>query len=163
MKSLNKELTYYIISSIIFSLILIFSVILLVKNYISHNIRDTYIEKDVVIDIEPSIGYKLLKLDDYNGLKIKPNQINITNNGTLKRYQILLTPLNNNEQDIRVNINNQVITNLSQLPKKDNTYIIYEGTINNEVSIFHKISFWLKDTSSLEELPSNFKLKVKIL
>jgi len=164
MKGLNKSINKYVLSAMLFTLIAVFLTVVLTINLIKNNIRTVYSDNGFIIDLEPKISGKLEKLSDLDGLSIKTNKINITNNNDYKKkYQILISPLNNYEDNIRVSLNNNFIRYLNNFSKSDGYYIIYEGVLESGYSIVHQISIWQSEDSNIKSISVDFKISIKII
>ena len=87
---IDKEIKRYALSSIIITVLMIVVTIVIASDVIKSNFHSIFINKNVVINIEPKINKRLTKLSDIDGIKETANKIILTNNGTNKRYQILL-------------------------------------------------------------------------
>ena len=161
MKWLNNEIRYYVISSVIFTVVLILLVFSITKYYINSNIHNVYIDNGVVIDYDPKVSYELEKLSDIDGLKVDGNKINLTNNGSDVHFKVLLSPVKDDYSEIRYMINSSFISTLGYLDKEDNKYIIYEGDLKSGYSIFLKVSLWLSENSELD-IKNSFRFSVVI-
>ena len=164
MKGLNKSIATYIVSAIFFTIIAVSLTVVLTMNLINNNIRKTYEDSGIIVDIEPKIAKRLEKLNDVNGLDIAKNRVNITNNSdTNKKYEILLTPLNNNEKDIRLSLNNLLIRNLDKFEKEDNNYVLFKGELKSGYSAIFQVGMWQSEESESKTITADFKLNVKII
>ena len=164
MKAIKRSLIGYIISAVFFVLLFIALVVLIISKYvIRENLHNTYQEDNFMIDIDPKINKKLDKLDDANGLYSDFNIVNITNNDQkIRKYQIILSPLSNNEEDIRVSIDNSLIRNLSNFDKNNNNYILGEFELEPSYSNVHQIRMWQDIKSKLDKINVDFKITVNI-
>lgn len=165
MKAINKSLVITIISAIFFTIIFIAIVALIVRKVvIEGSIYNTYQDQKFMIDFNPKISKTLDKLSDIEGLNSSYSYINITNNNKNKRkYQILLTPINSDEKDIRVSLSNTLIKDLSSFDKNNNNYILGEFSLESGYSNIHQIRIWQKKDSNIDKIKINFKVKVNIL
>ena len=165
MKAINKSLVITIISAIFFTIIFIAIVALIVRKVvIEESIYNTYQDQKFMIDLNPKISKTLDKLSDIEGLNSSYSHINITNNNKNKRkYQILLTPINSDEKDIRVSLSNTLIKDLSSFDKNNNNYILGEFSLESGYSNIHQIRSWQKKDSNIDKIEINFKVKVNIL
>ena len=162
MKGINKAIFLYSLSIIFFTGLSIFLVIYFTNNYIKNSIRNIYEEKNFMIDLEPKIDKYLEVLDDTDGINIKTNHVYVTNNGETRNYQIRLESVNENENDIRINLDDYLIRSLSKFKKDNDEYILYEGTLKKGISALHKIGMWQSNKENKDSIKVNFKLKVKI-
>lgn len=164
MKILNKSILESVISAIIFVIIFIVLTVVVTYKFIESNIHKTYNEKNFMIEIEPKINKELEILSDIEGLKDKYNIINITNNNSdTKKYQILLSPINDDDSDIRVSVDNYLIRSLNNFEKDNNSYILYENNLEANKSRLHQIRLWQSKNNPNKKINVNFKLSVKIL
>lgn len=164
MKILNRLIFEHVISAIIFVIFAIVLTVIITMKVIQNNIHNTYKEDNVMIEIEPKINRQLDKLTDIEGLNSKYNVINITNNdNVIKKYQILLSPINDNENDIRIYLDNYLIRDLSYYKKEDNSYILYESELKPDFSILHQVRVWQAKNSDKDKINVNFKLSVRLL
>ena len=137
------------------------TVFVTVKFYES-KINSSYQIGSFIIDSEKKIKTTLKKLSDNEGLKTKNYKVNVTNNGDKKEYKILLSPIIENDSDIRLAINNNVVRNLSSFDKEDNSYVIYTSPLSTSYTSINNIKIWQKQDSTLNNLKVNFEIKVKI-
>ena len=164
MKILNKSIIYYTISLIISIILFIALVVFITFRVINDNVRNVYIDNNMMIDIQPRINKTLDKLSDIDSFKINGNLINITNNSNkTKTYQIILSPINNNESDIKISIDDYIIRYLNKKKKKDNNYIIYELSLEPTYTSVHIIKVFQSNNSNIDNIKANFKLSVKII
>lgn len=165
MKAIKRLLNGYIISAIFFVLLFIALIVLIISKYvIQENFHKTYQEDNFMIDIDPKINKKLDRLDDANGLYSDYNIVNITNNDQkTRKYRIILSSLSDNEDDIRVSIDNSLIRNLSNFDKKNNDYILGEFELESGFSNVHKIRMWQDIKSKLNKIKVDFKITVYLL
>ena len=164
MKILNKAIFEHTISAIIFTIFLIVFAFVITYKYIESNIHNSYNENNFMIQIDPKINKTLDILTDIEGLNSKSNVINITNNNNVKKkYQVLLSPNNSDEEYIRVGIDNVLIRNLSKFEKKDNKYILGEYSLQANQTRIHNIKMWQDKKEQNKKINVNFKLEVKIL
>ena len=162
MKLLNKTILEYKLSIFLF-IIFIVGVGIFATLKIIQNNNHTYNYKDFIIDMDSKIDKKLEKLTDIEGIDIDANEVNITNNGIGRKYQIILTPIVENEDVIRVSINNQIIRYLSYFDKNEEGYIIYEKYLEKNYSDINKIRIWQNKISNLEPIKVDFEIKIKII
>lgn len=158
---IDKEIKRYALSSIIITVLMIVVTIVIASDVIKSNFHSIFINKNVVINIEPKINKKLTKLSDIDGIKDTANKIILTNNGTNKRYQILLKPYIVNK-NIKVSINGRIMR-LSDFVSNTYGYILYEDSLLSGYSAIFEIKMWLDQYGELDEYYTNFKLNVKIL
>ena len=164
MKGLNKTIITYIVSAVFFTLFAVGLTVVLTLNLINNNIRNTYIENGVIVDLEPKVTKRLEKQSNVDGLKNVGNRIVITNNGeNIKKYKLLLTPLSDNEKEIRVSLNKQLIRILEYFDKEDGAYVLYGGELASGYSAVYEVGMWLSDDSELNNLSVDFKINVKII
>jgi len=163
MKGINNAILMYIISLVFFTLLSVVLVVYLTKNYISNSIRSVYVEKDFMIDVEPRVNKVLDKVSDSVGKTLDTNHVYVTNNGQTRSYQIRIEPINSDDEDIRVNLDNRLIRSLSKFKKDGNSYILYEGVLNKGISFLHKVGFWQNSESKKDNLKIDFKIKVQII
>ena len=132
-------------------------------------LRDVYIEKvyadgGLMIQINTKINKDLEDLSDAEGLGSKYNMINVTNNNNItKKYQIILTPINKDENDIRMALDDVLIRNLSKFEKQDNSYVVGEYSLLPNQTRMHSIRMWIDKNSQNKKINVNFKVNVKIL
>ncbi|MBR1416619.1 MAG: hypothetical protein IJ572_02240 [Bacilli bacterium] len=163
MKILNRSIIRYTISLIIFIGVLIGLTVFITIKIIEDNIHKTYQDNGFIIDINPKINKKLDKQLDIDGIYSPFNIINLTNNGKKRKYQIVLTPINNSDANIRVSVNNVLIRYLNNFDKVDDGYLLYENYLNEHYSISHQIRVWQSINSVVDNITVNFNLKVNIL
>lgn len=164
MKGLKESITKYTISAIIFIIFAVILTVILTINLINNSVRSVYSENGLVIDMEPKINRRLDKLSDVDGLTSTTNKINVTNNDSVnKRYQILLSPINDYEKDIRVSVNNMLIRYLANFEKDGNDYILMEDEVTPGHSVLNQVGMWQSIHSEEGKLGVDFKLKVKII
>ena len=163
MKGINKAIIIYSLSIIFFTGISIFLVVYLTNNYITNSIRSVYEDNKFMIDIEPKIDKNLEIVDDKDGVNLQTNHVNVTNNGDKRAYAIRLEPLVDYDSDVRVNLDNRLVRDLSKFKKDDHGYIIYEGVLNKGISSLHKVGMWQNINSQKDSIKVNFKIKVEII
>ena len=162
MKVLNKTIIEYIISITIFLMIIIGLAVFITLRFIHSNIYEVYKDNDVLIELNPKVNKKLDKLSDIEGMSSSFYKINLTNNGKRKKYQIYISPLNDNDDNIRISLDNYIIRYLSSFEKVDDKYFIYEADIKSDYSLLHKIRIWQDKLSDKDNLKVNLKISVKI-
>ncbi len=164
MKILNASIKSYVISGIIFIIFcIIIAVFISIKIY-ENNIHKTYVINNFTVDLNPNISSKLEKLSDLDGLKSKQYDINITNNNDVaKKYQILLSPLCNEEGLIRLSLDNRIIKTLKDFEKNSDGYILLENNLDSSYSILHNIKLWLDKNSNIDKLKVDFNIKINVI
>ena len=163
-KMLNKAIFDHVVSAIVFTLILIASTTIITRKFIESNILNTYSDKGFTIQINPKIKNNLESLSDIEGLNLKSNVINITNNNTEdKTYQVILTPINDDEKDIRLAIDNYLLRNLDNFDKIDNSYLIIEYKLPSGMTNSHTIRMWQDKKVENKKINVDFNLEIKII
>ena len=162
MRILDKIIKSNIISLILVTLVLILMTVFITSKYIDSKLKDTYEVDRFIVSGDKKIKTKLNKLSDQDGIKSKEYTINITNNGIKRDYKILLSPIVENDEEIRVAFNNNIIRNLSSFDKEDNSYIIYEYYLPSSYSSLNTIRMWQKQDSKLNNIKTDFKIEFKI-
>ena len=161
---INKEILDHTISATIFTILLVGAAIVITFKYIDSSIQKVYVDKGFSIQISPKINKSLDILSDYEGLSEKNNLINITNNNSEDmNYQIILTPLSEDEEDIRVALDKNIIKSLSNFEKKDDYYILIDNILPASVTKVHTITMWQDKRVENKKINVDFKLDVKIL
>ena len=164
MKSINKAIIEHIISAVIFTIFLVAVAIVLTSKFIESNIQKVYSDNGFMIQINPKINKELEELSDIEGLSSKSNIINITNNNNSeKKYQIFLTPVNDNDDDIRISLGNSLIRSLSKYEKKDGSYFLGEYSLPVNQTRIHSIRIWKDKKDHNKKINVNFNLEVKTL
>ena len=113
---------------------------------------------NLLIDLNPNINNKLDVIKDNKINKLKKYNIKITNNGSNTKYKIVLNNVIENDDNIKIAVNNDLIRNISKLKKEDNSYILYEGEISSGYTAIYNIRIWLTDETNNNDY--NFKLNV---
>ena len=164
MKSLNSSIIGYCIKIIIAILLVVGLIVFITLKIINNDIRNVYVDNSMMIDIQPKIYKTLEKISDEKSFELKGNTINVTNNSTTtKKYQILLSPINNNDNDIRLSIDDYIIRYLNKYDKVDDNYLLYELSLDAGYTSINTIKVWLSNSSSLNNINVNFKLMVKVI
>lgn len=164
LKALNKEIFDHVFSAIIFTIMLISLGIIISHKYLESNVQKVYNDNNLTIQISPRIKRTLNVLTDSEGLNSKNNVINITNNGEEnRRYKIILTPISDNEEDIRVAIDNSLIRSLSNFDKEDDSYILLVNELEPGFTRIHSVKVWQDKKVENKKIKVNFKLEVKTL
>lgn len=164
MKKIKKKLFDSIVSMIIFTVVLIVLTIFVTNKFIELNIEKVYADGGLMIQINTKINKDLEDLSDAEGLGSKYNMINVTNNNNItKKYQIILTPINKDENDIRMALDDVLIRNLSKFEKQDNSYVVGEYSLLPNQTRMHSIRMWIDKNSQNKKINVNFKVNVKIL
>ena len=81
---------------------------------------------NLLIDLNPNINNNLDVIKDNKINKLKKYNIKITNNGSNTKYKIVLNNVIENDDNIKIAVNNDLIRNISKLKKEDNSYILYD-------------------------------------
>ena len=164
MKILNKAIFENVLSMVIFIVFLIVITVVITLHFLYTNIQNVYVEDGMMIQINPKINKELEALSDVEGLKIKSNVINITNNNyDTKKYQVYLTPINENDESIRVLLDSGLLRNLSKYEKVDDSYLITGYSLEPNQTRVHTISMWKDKKDENKKINVNFKISVKIL
>lgn len=164
MKKIKKKLFDSIVSMIVFTVVLIVLTIFVTNKFIELNIEKVYADGGLMIQINTKINKDLEDLSDAEGLGSKYNMINVTNNNNItKKYQIILTPINKDENDIRIALDDVLIRNLSKFEKQDNSYVVGEYSLLPNQTRMHSIRMWIDKNSQNKKINVNFKVNVKIL
>lgn len=164
MKILNKAIFEHIISMIIFIIVLVVITIVITLHFLHTNIQNVYVDNGMMIQINPKINKDLEALSDIEGLKIKSNVISITNNNyDTKKYQVYLTPLNDDDESIRVLLDGGLLRSLSKFEKVDDSYLITGYSLPPNLTRVHTISMWKDKKEENKKINVNFKINVKIL
>lgn len=164
MKKIKKKLFDSIVSMIVFTVVLIVLTIFVTNKFIELNIEKVYADGGLMIQINTKINKDLEDLSDAEGLGSKYNMINVTNNNSItKKYQIILTPINKDENDIRMALDDVLIRNLSKFEKQDNSYVVGEYSLLPNQTRMHSIRMWIDKNSQNKKINVNFKVNVKIL
>ena len=164
MKKIKKKLFDSIVSMIVFTVVLIVLTIFVTNKFIELNIEKVYADGGLMIQINTKINKDLEDLSDAEGLGSKYNMINVTNNNNItKKYQIILTPINKDENDIRMALDDVLIRNLSKFEKQDNSYVVGEYSLLPNQTRMHSIRMWIDKNSQNKKINVNFKVNVKIL
>lgn len=162
MRVLDKIIRNNVISLVVVTIILIVLTVFVTTKFIEMKIKNTYEVEGFVISGDKKIKTKLNKLNDSEGLKEKQYTINITNNGETRNYKILLSPIVDNDSDIRLSFNDNIIRNLSSFDKEDNAYIIYQSYLPSSYSSLNYIRIWQRPTSIEDNIKVDFNLTFKI-
>ena len=162
LKAINKEIFDHVVSAIVFTIMFISMAIIVTNKYIKSNLQKVYNENGFAIQINPKINKTLDILSDLDGLDTTSNNVNITNNNSEKRkYQLILTPINGEEEDIRVLLDNSLLRSLSKFDKIENAYIIAEVEIYPGLTNSHSVRMWQDIQSQNKKINVDFKLEVK--
>ena len=162
MKILDNIIKSNIIQLVFVTIVLIFLTVLATVKFYGNYINNNYEVDNFIINSDKRIKTKLKKLNDSEGLKEKGYKVNITNNGEQRYYKILLSPLVDNESEIRVAFNNNVIRNLSSFEKYNDSYVIYNYYLPKSYSSINTIKIWQKQDSTLDNINVNFDIKFEI-
>jgi len=162
MRVLDKIIKSNVISLTLVTIILIVLTVFVTTKFYEMKVKNTYEIEHFVISGDKKIKTKLNKLSDQDGLKGNIYTINITNNGPTRNYKILLSPIVNNDEDIRLSFNDNIIRNLSSFDKEDNSYIIYNSYLPSSYSSLNKIKIWQRPTSTEDNISVDFNLTFKI-
>ena len=158
MKDIKREQLRLILNAILKSIAIIIIGYFIATNFVINEKR-LVIERDgLITDINPNIRRKLDVVDNYDLKNVKRNRVVVTNNsGDVAKYQVILMPINKNEEDIMINFNDYVDRTLNRFEKKDNYYILYEGSLEYQYSSILDIKVYTKENKKINV---NFKLKV---
>ena len=158
MKDIKRERLKILLGAILKTIGIVLFGYIIATNFVINEKR-LVIEKDnLIVDIEPNIKRKLDYIDNYDLTNVKKNRVCVTNNNEEEtKYQVLIGPINNKEEDIMINLNDYLNRKLSNLEKKDNYYIAYEGKLDYQYSAILDIKLFTKTN---EDIKVNFKLKV---
>ena len=159
MDNLKKSQTTIIAFLIIIILIIAVFAWLIVADVINKNDNVVLKTSNLLIDIQPNINRKLDVNNDLKINKIKSNAIKITNNGSNTNYKIVMNNVVDDDNDIKVAINNNMIRDLSKVKKESNSYIIYEGKIASGYTDILNIRLWLTNDKN-KNIKYNFVLSV---
>ena len=162
MKILDKLIKSNIISLIFVTLILILMTVFVTNKYIESNFKSAYNVDNFIVDSDKTIKTTLKKLSDIDGLNEKAYSINITNNGEKRNYKILLSPIVDNDDDIRLSLNGYITRTLSKFDKEDNSYVIYSDSLNTQYTSINKIKIWQNSDSKIDNIKVNFEIKFKV-
>ena len=163
LKLLEKDIFNHIISAVFFTLLFAALAVVITMNYIATNIQKVYVDNGFMIQINPKISKELDIISDVEGLNTKTSSVNITNNNTTeKKYQLVLTPLNDNENDIRIALDNVFVRSLSKFKKEDNSYILTEYILPPQQTKIHNVKMWQDKKVQDKKINVNFSLEVKI-
>ena len=163
LKLLEKDIFNHIISAVFFTLLFAALAVVITMNYIATNIQKVYVDNGFMIQINPKISKELDIISDVEGLNTKTSSVNITNNNTTeKKYQLVLTPLNDNENDIRIALDNVFVRSLSKFKKEDNSYILTEYILPPQQTKIHNVKMWQDKKVQDKKINVNFNLEVKI-
>lgn len=156
----RKDQIILISYSVFLAVLIIICAYLLTTLYISNNFSKTIAQDNLIIEYPPHIKTTLAPLSDSAGLKSKAYKVNVTNLSDYKvKYAIILSPMINNANNIRVSLDDLLIRNLNNFSEEDNTYVIYTTMVDPGYTDMHFLRFWGYQTSN--ELAINFKLSVK--
>lgn len=159
---LNNRIIFLIIQCLFIVFIIIYLSILLGKWLLSNN-RDTYVLKDVVIDIDSNIDKKLEKVSDIEGINLDSNTIMLTNNSNIKKsYQVLLCGNDSNKENIRISINKTLVKSLNKFNYNNSCFEILNSSLEPYSSNELKFSIWNKKSSNIENIYVKYTLKVNI-
>ncbi len=163
MKNIDKELYKYIGSSIIITIVIIVMLYMLIINILQNRFNKIYQTTNLIVDINPTIDRTFEKLNDIDGVNAPENKINVTNtsNQTIY-YQIEMTPLNKDDEYIRLDIDDLMIRNLNNFSSENNSYIIGNYSLPSGYTSLHTIKLYLDySTSPYQSKKCSFKLTVK--
>ena len=163
MKNIDKELYKYIGSSIIITIVIIVMLYMLIINILQNRFNKIYQTTNLIVDINPTIDRTFEKLNDIDGVNAPENKINVTNtsNQTIY-YQIEITPLNKDDEYIRLDIDDLMIRNLNNFSSENNSYIIGNYSLPSGYTSLHTIKLYLDySTSPYQSKKCSFKLTVK--
>ena len=163
MKNIDKELYKYIGSSIIITIVIIVMLYMLIINILQNRFNKVYQTTNLIVDINPTIDRNIEKLNDIDGVNAPENKINVTNtsNQTIY-YQIEMTPLNKDDEYIRLDIDDLMIRNLNNFSSENNSYIIGNYSLPSGYTSLHTIKLYLDySTSPYQSKKCSFKLTVK--
>lgn len=161
---LKKHITVEIIALLILVFSIIYCVFALNKNAKS-NLRT---KDGLVLVLDDSNHPKLASKSDGVALSESGTTYTITNNNAnTKKYQIIITPNNNDEKvlsQIKVGIDDIYVYNLSSLDKDNNSYILRTYTLKPGYTKNHLIKIWYnEDTEESLIKDINFKYDIKIV
>src|SRR5574344_1650526 len=131
MKKINNELIRLYLVTISITFLLLFGTYLFVSYLMQDKVKTTTLNDNLMVEINPNIKRTIYPLSDFEGLKTNKNIFNITNMGSDTNYKVYLYPIIENDEQIRIDINDLSIKYLSDLQKEDNAYIIKEDALPN--------------------------------
>ena len=159
---LNRQMFFLIIQSLFIIFIIIYLSILLGRWLLSNN-KDTYVIKDVVVDIDSLIDKKLEKVTDIEGINLESNDIMLTNNSNVnKDYQVLLCGNDNYKEDIRISLNKSLVKSLNKFNYNNSCFEILNSSLEPYSSNELKFSIWNKKSSNIKDIYVKYTLKVNI-
>ena len=149
---IKRELSLTIIETIIVLIIIIFIALELGKYFLRNNLTKT-----VKVD---NLDTKLSSLTDYEGLNLKGNNITITNNNDITKYQLLICGNKDNDNTIRVGLNNYLIRNLNNFPYDNDCYTLDTSEIKDHSTTIYQIKLWLnKSSNATKKVKYTFQVK----
>ena len=161
---INKELFKNSLSLVGITILFVVLAFVVTINFLKSNVQKTYVDKGFMIQINPKINKELEALTDVEGLNIKANKINITNNNTeTKKYQLILTPIDDNDDSIRLLLDNSLLRPLSNFKKENNNYILGEYFVESGYTVLHTVSMWKDKKHEDKKVSVNFNLTVMII
>ncbi len=158
-----KILNNYIFNEFLKSLIITLIFIIVAFNIASYlykkNMSNVYTTSNLVIDIAPEIKRDLSKLTDVDSFKEKGNIIGITNNSKDTSYKILLCGKKND--NLRLNINNTSIKNLSSYTYNNSCYTLVEAPSYKETTDMYEVKLFIPASSLISDYYASYELKVQ--
>lgn len=158
-----KILNNYILNEFLKALIITVIIIIVAFNIASYlykkNMSNVYTTSNLVVDIAPEIKRDLAKLTDVDSFKEKGNIIGITNNSKDTSYKIFLCGKKND--NLRVNINNTSIKNLSSYSYDNSCYTLVEATSYKETTDMYEVKLFIPASSPITDYYASYELKVQ--
>lgn len=157
---IKRELSLTIIETIIVLIIIIFIALELGKYFLRNNLTKTVKVDNLIVELNPIIDTKLSSLTDYEGLNLKGNNITITNNNDTTKYQLLICGNKDNNNTIRVGLNNYLIRSLNNFPYDNNCYTLDTSKIKDHSTTIYQIKLWLnKSSNTTKKVKYTFQVK----
>ena len=150
----KNQVILSIFSIIVTIIIIIFGC--LIGIHLFRNVNKLYITDNFIVDLNSYKINKVEVLKDNNINNIKNTSVKITNNKDNSHYKIIMKNIVNDEEDIKILINNSLYRNLSNLDKKDNYYVLYEGDLDSQYTAIFNIKIW-----STKE--NNYKFNISVI
>lgn len=160
MNGLKREIVRYIILIVILVIITFGLIIIISMNLLSNERNDIYKTNNLLVNIEPNIKGKIDNISNFNVINNNSNHLVISNNSSNKvSYKILLSPVDDKKDSLKVSLNDTLIRDLSNLKIYEDNYIIFENELDSHYTDIFELKIWLKD-DKYKDFKFDYRLKV---
>lgn len=160
MKIIDHEIVRLYFITLMITIAILLGSYFFVGYLLQDNVKSTVLHDGLMVELNPNINRQFNSLTDYEGLNSKKNIINITNTAEDAYYEILISPLNQDDSNIRLSINDLSIKYLSDLPRDGMAYVIKKDSLPRGYTSINFVKLWLK-YDNYQAKKYNFKLSVK--